>query len=1014
MKRIIFLMLCFTLLCGCSSQKNKDNDSTTLESPIKTASELTDAISMRHGYEIHTAVVYSELEDTDHSWEHTLEYLIQPLVLNLSADGVNVDECLDFSSYDILYLDDSLLLARNVEQICQKIEEFTHQGGAVFVPNSFADFFPKDYLGISSFVKLEMYPEKIEFLENAKDLYGIQTIIGDFHSLYADFSDERIPYDFDYGYAFVPNKAVALVSSGENALYTLNRYGAGYVFLTNPLLPNAYCQSSFFMEPQDKDQTAFSSTASSCNQLLLNAYASFISKQLYGFSLERIFGTYGSPSMSWELHYEEITGIANDSLQKFSQLCREQRQIPSFTLIRNSYRWFLRSESLTYFMNQSQDGTLSYCMDYNENAYSSGTHIANGDKWLSLESINEGGSYFNDYPEYNYRLFPVALDYEGDGNMDFFCGSANGQIYYFHGLGFSGKDGRLATEEACLIRDLEGNPISIGSYSAPALFDIDGDGLLDLISGSSDGKLYWYRGNGTTAFLPEGILLETDISGQCLPAASDVNGDGIEDLMVGSDQGILLLYYGQRDGNNTFFSRNAMCSYTKLCADQKLGNWLSPCLNDLDGDGISELALGTFDGYIGLFKYNENFVFDDFLTISEMNYKGNYNLKCGNYVTPVFTDLNGDGRLDLLCGSLEYGLAYPIDSDYFPYKEKLQEQVDYARDNHLYMGMHFYTNAYASAEREAYELAAHRKALDAFGIELDGIGANQHTWYTSRMKSSQTMESIYHAGLLWESGFAPSNAAFTAPQIAAENVISMPFFLSKDGDQILLVQNSSILPYCDTNWSDISGKYGVPVCAYYHCDFIYESDTEAREYISKLSEFQWKFGYNFMKEDQLMRASAAAYNLRVTVRPDGNCGFSIIPESISKEFPLYDDATQKASGLKIAFSTSVEDEFYTDSPVYKVTEDALAVGLPGAVRVFVTEEKQTVPHIQQINVPADITCNADGAEIAFIGDGMMQVVVFGAAKTDCIGWDTETKDGKTIFTKYGSADILNITYKEDK
>ena len=66
---------------------------------------------------------------------------------------------------------------------------------------------------------------------------------------------------------------------------------------------------------------------------------------------------------------------------------------------------------------------------------------------------------------------------------------------------------------------------------------------------------------------------------------------------------------------------------------------------------------------------------------------------------------------DLLCGSLEYGLAYPIDSPYFPYREELAAQLSYFINNQMYVGMHYYTSAYSSAEREAYELQAHLDAL---------------------------------------------------------------------------------------------------------------------------------------------------------------------------------------------------------------------------------------------------------------------------------------------------------------
>ena len=1007
-KKFLCSLLCVALLCGCTPAAELSPFGL---SPIESAQEMADVLTQRDGYSIRAAVYYSGSASETSAWQDTLDYLLQPLLVNLEAQAVDADTTTSLGGYDVVYLDESLLRGDNADQVRQAVVDYTSAGGAVFAPNAFYDFFPPEYFGVSSFEKLTAFPAQLELPDGAGDLTALQEIIGDFHTLYTSFADAQSLMALDYGYAAIPDEALALVTSGDLALYTLNHYGDGCVLLTNPLLPNTYQLSSFSMEGQSDDQAAFSSTTASCNQLLLSAFASYVSQQIYGFSIDRVFGYFGSPSMSWELHYEEITGIANDSLQTFSQLCQEYNQIPSFTLIRNSYWWFLRAETLTYLLHDGGDSSLSYQMDLYESAYSSGTHVDSDGEWLSLAAMEDAGSYFVDYPEYQLRLTPVALDYDGDGLTDFFCGSSDGQIYYYQGCGFTGLDGRLQVEAARPVTGSDGRPISLGSFSAPALVDVDGDGVLDLLSGSPDGTILWYRGDGTLSFTPEGTLLETGLAGQALPAVGDVNGDGAADLVVGSNEGVLCLYYGRMDEGSLSFSAGDSADLSAQCAREELGDWLAPFLGDLDGDGLIDLALGTFDGYVALFSGGGtgSFTFDGFVAADEMNYKGNHNVKFGTYAVPVFTDLNGDGALDLLCGSQEYGLAYPIDSPYFPYAEQLQEQVDYAQERHYYLGVHFYTNAYASPQREAYELAAHQQALAAYGVDAQGVGANQHTWYTSSLGSSQSMDSLYNAGLLWQSGFAPSGASFNTPQVAAENVIALPFFLTSDGERTLLVQNNSVLPYQGAEWTDLSAKYGMPVCVYYHCDFVYESDEEARSFLQQLSDFQWQHGYNFMKEDQLMYATAAAYNLRVEVEATEN-GMVISPSAISDDFPLYDADAQSSMGIRLTFSHSLQEQFATDSGVWKQTQSGLAVGLTGPVEIFPKTEGTDETHITQINTPARVTAGGDGAEIVFLGDGMLQAVVQGSATTEDEGWTVEERDGITVFTKYGAADTLHITF----
>ena len=66
-----------------------------------------------------------------------------------------------------------------------------------------------------------------------------------------------------------------------------------------------------------------------------------------------------------------------------------------------------------------------------------------------------------------------------------------------------------------------------------------------------------------------------------------------------------------------------------------------------------------------------------------------------------------------------------------------------------------------------------------------------------------------------------------------------------------------------------------------------------------------------------------------------------------------------------------------------------------------------------MNLPAEIAVLENGAEVRFLDDGMLQAVVEGKALTDSEGWTVTEQNGNTVFTKYGSADTLQITYVEE-
>jgi len=114
----------------------------------------------------------------------------------------------------------------------------------------------------------------------------------------------------------------------------------------------------------------------------------------------------------------------------------------------------------------------------------------------------------------------------------------------------------------------------------------------------------------------------------------------------------------------------------------------------------------------------------------------------------------------------------------------------------------------------------------------------------------------------------------------------------------------------------------------------------------------------------------------------------------------------------VAFSRSVGARFSTDAAVWKRTEDGLALGLSGETRLFPSEQEDA-PHIERVNVPAAVSADAAGGKIDFLGDGMMQAVVSGNARTEDSGWLTDFREGKTVFTKYGAAASLRFHYEEE-
>ena len=964
MKKLIPLFILALCLTGCAGKIQVENPDTLSAAVLS----LGDSVTAKNTYNM----------------------LNESTVATLRADKVDASRMGNLSGYDVIYVDKSVTEQPDFD--AKALQDYVLSGGNVFLDNETYSVFDADFIGAAEFVPVDGCPIEMNYPDGMENgIRKIQDLIWDFCDLYKNYANyaETLSQQ-SYGVGVVPSTAQCVTEKDGVGIYTINQYGDGYVFFTNPLLPNIFSVNN--LSPEDMGEY-LSATTVGANKLMRDYFAEFVSLKKYGYAVEHVLGSYAKPVAAWELHYEDITGMEHGSAEIFEEMCERYGQVPSFTLARNPYIWFRRAESVTYALNDNGQ----FAMDPYENAYSSGTHFVSAKKWLSLDYDDDTISYFKESADYTKRAYPCPTDFNGDGNMDLICGSADGKLYYFEG---SGMKTNYEFGVSTVFTDADGNPISVGAYSSPDLADINLDGEDEIICGAEDGTVHCFKPVGGMVLEDLGIIMDTRLM-DAMAAAGDLNGDGVADIAVGSRTGELRVYYGDVGMFSVVFN-----GYESVDSGQ---TWCAPCIADVNGDGIDELYAGTFDGYIA--GYDNN-VFVGYLEGNECNYKGNIHMKFGTNCVPRFYDIDNDGALDLIAGSLEYGMAVPIDSEYFPYREKVQQQLDGFKDRGIYVGVHALSHEHADMFHDERELEYQKRAFESYGLDFVGSGANQHTWRTSKIGYDThydnmrgydgTYRAQMEAGLYWNSG-SQTPDSIAVPEVSAENSILVPFYL--DNGQLMFQPSNT--PNGNGAYSYISAKYEVPLLFYNHCDYVYREQESEEEKIKKVNTLVTDYGYNFVQENQLAKMTAAAYNTRVNAVWE-NDGLSLSAQAKSTDIPLYDEAYQNAVGVKVIFADDVVvDEFNVDASVSYKKDNCIYVSLDKGARISKNGENNDM-NLMSVNLPAKIRKNEDGATVKFLDGGMMTAEVKGNAKTTSKGWETTQQDGVTVFRKYGKAETLNI------
>jgi hypothetical protein len=191
--------------------------------------------------------------------------------------------------------------------------------------------------------------------------------------------------------------------------------------------------------------------------------------------------------------------------------------------------------------------------------------------WLVAACVLAG-----DFPEFAYheiddvgnRMGQTSLvDVDRDGDLDWITGCSRGDVWWFE---YRGPDDWVRHEIG------GGAGTDVGGTA----FDVDGDGWVDQVSGST-----WFRNPGTPRTTPFAKHRNGTIGRSHDNVAADIDGDGKLDLITMSDASALYWYAIPTDPTAEWKGHRIGPSVHGGIAPRGIG--------DLDGDGDRDVVRST-------------------------------------------------------------------------------------------------------------------------------------------------------------------------------------------------------------------------------------------------------------------------------------------------------------------------------------------------------------------------------------------------------------------------------------
>jgi hypothetical protein len=206
--------------------------------------------------------------------------------------------------------------------------------------------------------------------------------------------------------------------------------------------------------------------------------------------------------------------------------------------------------------------------------------------------------------------FPRVVYWDGDGKKDLLIGLADGTVKIFRN---TGTDENPTFDAGTFVQvgpSGSKTAMDVGDRATPCVVDWNNDGKKDLVVGALDGKIHLFINEGTDAVPDFRVQTFAQANGSNLlvsagrssPDVLDLDGDGKKDILTGDTNGQLFFYSNTGTDSEPNFAGYEFVESYGVPIDLPGTPRSRPFVCDWTGDGYPDVLIGAGDGKVHLYQ----------------------------------------------------------------------------------------------------------------------------------------------------------------------------------------------------------------------------------------------------------------------------------------------------------------------------------------------------------------------------------------------------------------------------